>query len=74
MCIGAIYALVHLPRDVSFRRENVLIGPHEPKHDINSKLQPRVASALEWSTVKTTCACIAMCDARKVCGFFTLPN
>ncbi len=51
MCIGAIYALVHLPRDVSFRRENVLIGPHEPKHDINSKLQPRVASALEGSTV-----------------------
>lgn len=46
--VGAIYlTIMNLPRSVRFRRENVILigilpGPNEPKHDINSYIQPLV--------------------------------
>ena len=89
--IGAIYLTVmNLPRDSRFRQENVMSvglipGPREPKHDINSQLQPLVQELLQFlngihikvhnvcEPVVVRCAllCVA-CDipaSRKVCGF-----
>lgn len=89
--VGAIYLCVmNLPRNTRYKQENVLLvglipGPSEPKHDINSFLDPLVDELLNfWSGVqldvagheckkKVRCAllCVA-CDipaGRKVCGF-----
>lgn len=47
--VGALYmVLMNLPRSERFKPENVFLvgvipGPHEPKHNINSYLQPLVA-------------------------------
>ena len=47
--VGALYmVLMNLPRSERFKPENVFLvgiipGPHEPKHTINSYLQPLVA-------------------------------
>ena len=57
--IGAIYAVVmNLPRGIRYKREDVILiglmpGPHEPKHDINSFIEPLVDELLElWKGVK----------------------
>ena len=57
--IGAIYLTVmNLPREMRLRRENVLLigliaGPHEPKHDVNSQLQPLIHELLQlWKRVR----------------------
>ena len=50
--VGALYVvLMNLPRSERFKPENVFLvgvipGPHEPKHNINSYLQPRGEMAL----------------------------
>lgn len=88
--VGAIYLTVmNLPRDIRYKQENVILvglipGPCEPKHDINSFLEPLVDELLKfWGGVeldvvgvgkkKVRCAllCVA-CDipaGRKVGGF-----
>ena len=89
--IGAIYLTVmNLPRAVRFRQENVMLvglmpGPKQPKHYLNSQLEPLVLELREfWNgiylrvhghkdPVRMQCAllCVA-CDipaSRKVCGF-----
>ena len=56
--VGAIYLTVmNLPRSVRFKRENMILvgilpGPSEPKHDINSYLEPLVNELLDlWTGV-----------------------
>ena len=88
--LGAIYlTILNLPRDIWYKQENTILvglipGPSEPKHDINSYMNPLVEELLKlWSGIefnvagagkkKIRCAllCIA-CDlpaGRKVCGF-----
>ena len=88
--VGAIYlSVMNLPRDVRYKQENIILdglkpGPSEPKHDINSFLEPLVDELTKfWIGVeldvvgvgrkKVRCAllCVA-CDipaGRKVCGF-----
>ena len=87
---GAIYlTILNLPREERYRQENVMLvgvipGPHEPKLNINSFLEPLVEELLElWDgvimetaqnvevLVRAALICVA-CDipaARKVCGF-----
>lgn len=88
--VGAIYLnVLNLSRDIRYKQENTILlglipGPCEPKHDINSFLDPFVEELLKfWNgidmsvfgngTKKIGCAllCVA-CDlpaGRKVCGF-----
>lgn len=86
--LGAIYlTIMSLPREVRYKQENVILiglipGPSEPKHDLNSFLEPLVDELLKfWVGVELAgtnvkrirCAllCVA-CDipaGRKVCGF-----
>ena len=46
--VGVVYlTIMNLPRSIRFKRENVILvgilpGPSEPKHDINSYLEPLV--------------------------------
>ena len=56
--VGVIYlALVNLPREIRFRKENVIIigiipGPKEPKGNINFYLKPLVEELLDlWNGV-----------------------
>lgn len=89
--VGAIYmTILNLPREVRNKPENVILvglipGPSEPRHDINSFLDPLVRDLLTfWEgidlsvhsfTSKKTirCALVSIaCDlpaGRKVCGF-----
>lgn len=88
--VGAIYlTIMNLPRSIRFKRENVILigvlpGPSEPKHDINTYIEPelselctgvtmQVRTALGVSSEIVRCAllCVA-CDlpaGRKLCGF-----
>lgn len=86
---GVMYVTVlNLPRSVRFLQENVIVlgvipGPHEPKKNINSFLDPFVADLKKmWDgvvmrhhthsvLVRAALLCVG-CDipaARKVCGF-----
>ena len=88
--VGAIYAVVmNLPRAIRYRQENVILvglmpGPHEPKHNINSFIEPMVTELLElWEGVEMNISCVGRkvvrcallcigCDlpaGRKICGF-----
>ena len=88
--IGAIYlTIMNLPRPARFRQENVMLvglilGPKEPKHDVNSQLKPLVEELLEFwdgiflnvgSNNRARVRCALLCVAadvpasRKVCGF-----
>ena len=46
--VGAIYlSVMNLPRSMRFKRENVILvgilpGPSEPKHDMNTYIEPLV--------------------------------
>lgn len=54
--VGVIYLVVmNLPRHLRFKREHIILlgiipGPCEPKHDINSFLQPLVEELLQFWT------------------------
>ena len=57
--VGAIYlTIMNLPRSVRFKRQNVILvgilpGPSEPKHDINSYIEPLVEELQDfWVGVK----------------------
>ena len=89
--LGAIYmSVLNLPRDSRHKQENTILvgllpGPHEPKRDINTFLQPLVADFIKlWRgvdiriaslncTKKIRCALMCVsCDipaGRKICGF-----
>ena len=61
LSIGVVYLTVlNLPRIVRYKRQNVILigiipGPHEPKENINSFLQPLVDELLLfWKGVKLT--------------------
>ena len=89
--IGAIYLTVmNLPRMVRFRQENVMLvglipGPKEPKHDINSQLQPLVEELvkfwegiyLNFRNTRTHVRCALLYVAanipalRKICNSYT---
>lgn len=56
--VGAVYlTIMNLPRSVRFRREYIILvgvlpGPSEPKHDINTYLEPVVSELSElWTGV-----------------------
>ena len=89
--MGAIYVtILNLPRSIRNKQENTILvglipGPHEPRHDINTFLDPFVSDLQKfWDGVELNvgslkcrrllrCAllCVA-CDipaGRKVCGF-----
>ena len=88
--VGALYIrIMNLPRSVRFKPENVILvglipGPHEPRLNINSYLQPLVAelnqlftnglsvSPLRENVIFHAALLCVACDipaARKVCGF-----
>ena len=89
--LGAIYLTVlNLPRGIRNKQENVILvglipGPNEPKHDLNSYLEPFVNDLLKlWDGVELNisavnyrkiirCALLCVsCDlpaGRKACGF-----
>ena len=89
--MGAIYlTILNLPRGIRSNQENTILvglipGPHEPRHDLNSFLEPLVDDLLKlWSGVELNVAavkcrkqirCALLCVAcdlpagRKVCGF-----
>ena len=89
--VGAIYLTVmNFPYYARFKRENLLLvsiipGPHEPKRDINSFLQPLVSELIDFfkgvdmsvrgynDLQKVRCALLCVASdlpaARKVCGF-----
>ena len=88
--VGVIYGVVlNLPRNICYKRENVILigviqGPEEPKHDINSFLEPMVNELLDlWDGVQMDIIkagekvvwCAVLCTAcdipagRKMCGF-----
>ena len=88
--VGVIYGVVlNLPRNIRYKRENVILigvipGPEEPKHDINSFLEPMVNELLDlWDGVQMdiikagekVVRCAVLCTAcdipagRKMCGF-----
>ena len=89
--MGAIYVTVlNLPRSVRNKQENTILvglipGPHEPRHDINTFLDPFVTDLKKyWNGVELNVAslkctklirCALLCVAcdilagRKVCGF-----
>ena len=89
--VGAIYiSILNLPRDLRYKVDSILLigitpGPHEPKLNVNSYLQPLVDELRAfWDGVElcvatesvpklVRCALVcASCDlpaARKVCGF-----
>ena len=52
--VGAIYlTIMNLPRSICFKRENVILigiipGPSEPKHNINSYIEPLVEELIEF--------------------------
>ena len=91
--LGAIYlTILNLPRDIRNRPENtilvgLILGPHEPHHDINSFLEPLVTELQQlWTgtdlNVHSQCAkkkihCALVCVAcdlpvgRKVRGFLS---
>ena len=58
--VGVIYGVLNLRRSIRYKCENVILigvipGPEEPKHDINSFLEPMVnplsaATIYIWST------------------------
>lgn len=75
--IGVIYLVImNLPRNVRFKRENVILigiipGPHEPSKDINSYLNPLVDELLTFfegvdmnvhgSAMKRKIRCVLLC-------------
>ena len=88
--VGAVYlTIMNLPRAVRFKQNNVILvsilpGPSEPRHDINSYLEPiveelndlwtgvklNVGSSPSQIVVRGACLCVA-CDlpaGRKLCG------
>lgn len=89
--VGAVYLIImNLPRKERYKRENLLLigllpGPQEPKHDINTYLNPLVLELQQFlkgvnvtipqkstqKLVKCALLCVS-CDipaGRKVCGF-----
>ena len=89
--VGAIYlTIMNLPRTIRYKQQNVILvslipGPHEPKHDINTYINPLVDELLRFwkginlnihsisgkKSIKCALLCIA-CDlpaGRKICGF-----
>lgn len=91
--MGAIYVtIMNLPLSVRSKQENTVLvrlipGPHEPRHDINSFLDPFVTDLKKyWDGVELNVAplrcrkvicCALLCVAcdvpagRKVCGFLS---
>ena len=89
--LGAIYlTILNLPRGIRSKQENTILvglipGPHEPRHDLNTYLEPLVADLLKlWNGMQLNVAgancmkiirCALVCVAcdlpagRKVCGF-----
>ena len=89
--MGAIYlTILNLPRGIRNKQENTILvglipGPHEPRHDLNTFLEPLVEDLLKlWRGVelnvsgmscKKQIRCALLCVAcdlpagRKVCGF-----
>ena len=91
--VGVLYfAIMNFPREYRFKRENILPigiipGPQEPKHDINSLLEPLVQELLLFRdglpmsvnlrTQEVVIRCLLLCVAcdlpavRKLCGFLS---
>ena len=91
--LGAIYIITifNLPRGIRSKQNTILVGlipgPHEPRHDINTFLEPFVSDLLRfWCGVELNVAsggcrklirCALLCVAcdipagRKVCGFLS---
>lgn len=88
--LGAIYlTIMNLPRDIRYKQENIILvglipGPREPKHDINTYLEPLVEELSNfWRGVELNvpgegrkkfriallCAACDIPAGRKVCGF-----
>ena len=88
--VGAMYLTVNnVPRSIRYKQENVILvglipGPHEPKHDINTFIEPFVNELLNlwegieldiYSLGKKSVRCALLCIAcdlpagRKLCGF-----